>query len=136
MSAENEAIVCGWFAAGDAGRLDEFDRYLHPDVVVHAPLNFSTSGIEAEKEVWRSVLEGVPDILHSVQEAVSSGSTVAAIVTGTHQGEFAGMAGTGRTFSISQAVFARISDGKVLEAWEIADSAELLQQLRGETPPA
>src|SRR5215216_6283318 len=89
MSDENVAIVCNWFAAGDAGRLEEFDRYLHRDVVVHAPLNFSTSGIEAEREIWRSVLRGVPDILHSVQQATSSGSNVAirAVVSGTHQGE-------------------------------------------------
>jgi len=135
MSAENEATVRGWFAAGDAGNLDDFDRFLHRDVVVHAPLDFSTSGIDSEKEVWRSVLKGVPDILHSVQEVLSSGSTVAmrTLVTGTHTGEFAGLSGTGRTFRINQAVFARLSDGKVVEAWEIADSGELFKQLGGET---
>ena len=56
------------------------------------------------------------------------------VVTGTHTGEFAGLSGTGRIFRINQAVFARLSDGKVVEAWEIADSGELFKQLGGETP--
>ena len=47
-----EDMLCAWLAAGDRGDVDEFDRYLHPEVVVHAPLGLSTTGAEAEKAVW------------------------------------------------------------------------------------
>jgi hypothetical protein len=32
-------------AAGDAGDLDAFDKYMHDDVIVHAPAGLSTRGL-------------------------------------------------------------------------------------------
>ena len=126
-----ESILEKWFAAGDAGDLDAFDSYLHPDVVVHAPLGLSTRGVAAEKQVWREALTAMPDIRHEIQEVFVSGSTVAArvVVTGTHQKDFGGIPASGRTFTIDQALFAHVEDGKIVEAWEIVDSASLLRQL-------
>ncbi|MBI5949717.1 MAG: ester cyclase [Chloroflexi bacterium] len=136
MDERNEALVRKWLAAGDAGDLDAFDRCLHEDVVIHAPLGLSTAGIEAEKAQWRGILAGVPDLRHEVVEIMSQGASVAArsVVTGTHLGEVIGLAPTGRRFQIDHATFARVRDGKIAEIWEIADSASLLQQLQG--PPA
>ena len=70
----NEELLCAWLAAGDRGDVDEFDPYLHPEVVVHAPLGFlaSTTGVEAEKGVWADAKRAMPDIRHEVQEAVGS----------------------------------------------------------------
>jgi ketosteroid isomerase-like protein len=45
-----DSLLEKWFAAGDAGALDSFDDFLHPDVVVHAPMGLSTRGPEAEKD--------------------------------------------------------------------------------------
>jgi steroid delta-isomerase-like uncharacterized protein len=131
MTTMTESLLYKWFAAGDAGELDAFEEYLHAGVVVHAPLGFSTEGIEAEKAAWRSALAGVPDLRHDIKEVISGGSTMAAraVVTGTHRGPFVGLPATGRRFEIDQAVFAHIRDGKAAEVWEIADSAALLQQL-------
>ena len=44
------------------------------------------------------------------------------IVTGTVASSFAGVAGTGRSFRIDQAVVTHLRDGRVVEAWEIADT--------------
>lgn len=91
---EPPSLLRRWFEAGDSGNLDAFDELLHEGIVVHAPLGFATRGLEAEKASWRRALDGVPDLLHDVQETVSEGSTEAArvIVTGTHAGEFDGTA--------------------------------------------
>ncbi len=51
------------------------------------------------------------------------------IVTGTMAGGFAGVEGTGRTFRIDQAVVTHLRDGKIAEAWEIADIAALRGQV-------
>ncbi len=40
--------------------------------------------------------------------------------------------GTGRSFRIDQAVITHLRDGKVTEAWEIADIAALLAQVAEE----
>ncbi len=127
----NDSLLHKWFAAGDAGDYDAFDEYLHPDVVVHAPMDLSTEGLEAEKEVWKKALAAMPDIRHDIQEAISADSMIAAraIVTGTLQGEFGGISATGKSFKIDQAVFAHVRAGKASEVWEIVDTASLMRQL-------
>ena len=62
-----------WFAAGDAGDLDTFDGFLHPGVVVHAPMGLSTGGPEAEKAVWRDALRAMPDLRYDIQEVFKLG---------------------------------------------------------------
>ena len=126
-----DSLLERWFAAGDAGDLDSFDDFLHPDVVVHAPMGLSTKGPEAEKAVWREALEAMPDLHHAIQDVVSTGSVMAAraVVTGTMSGEFAGVSAEGRGFRVDQGLFARVQDGKIVEAWEIVDTASLLRQL-------
>ena len=128
---KRDSVLERWFAAGDAGDLDAFDEFLHPDVVVHAPMGLSTQGPEAEKQVWRDALRAMPDIRHDLQEVISVGATIAAraVVTGTLEGDFAGISGNGRSFSVDQGLFAHVREGKIVEAWEIVDTANLLRQL-------
>lgn len=127
----SDSLLERWFAAGDAGDFGSFGDFLHPDVVVHAPMGLSTEGPEAEKEVWRDALRAMPDIRHDIQEVISDGSTIAAraIVTGTLKGDFAGIAANGRSFKVDQGLFAKVRDGKIVEVWEIVDTASLLRQL-------
>lgn len=127
----NEELLCAWLAAGDRGDVDEFDRYLHPEVVVHAPLGLSTTGVEAEKGVWADAKRAMPDIRHEVQETVGSESRAVArvVVTGTMTEAFAGIPATGRSFAIDQVVYAHFGGGLIVEAWEIADISSMLNQL-------
>ncbi len=127
----NEEVLCAWLAAGDRGDVAEFDRYLHPDVVVHAPLGLSTTSAEAEKVVWADGKRAIPDIRHDVQETMGSESRAMArvVVTGTMSGEFAGISAAGRPFQIDQIVFAHFRDGRIVEAWEVADISSLLDQI-------
>lgn len=120
-------VVFRWLAAGDAGDLDAFDELLHPDAAVHAPLGLSTTSAEDEKAVWREGLKAKPGIKHDVQEVVVDGDVEMArvVVTGTMTSDFAGVGGTGRSFRIDQAVITHLRDGKIIEAWEIADIAAL-----------
>jgi ketosteroid isomerase-like protein len=126
-----QTTVFRWLAAGDAGDLDAFDELLHPDVVVHAPLGLSTASAEEEKAVWKEALAAMPDLSHDVQEVVVDGDTEMArvIVTGTMQAGFAGVQASVRSFRIDQAVVIHLRDGKVIEAWEIADIAALRDQV-------
>jgi predicted ester cyclase len=131
MTGSRQSVVSRWLAAGDAGDLSAFDDLLAPDVVVHAPAGLSTRGIEEEKAVWRDALNSMPDLHHDVQEVLSDGKVEMArvVVTGTLMNPFAGVEGTGRRFRIDQAVVTHLRDHKVVEAWEIADIAALLEQV-------
>ena len=124
-------MVFRWLAAGDAGDLDAFDELLHRDVVVHAPLGLATTNVDDEKAVWDEALAAMPDLRHDVREVVVDGDIEMArvVVTGTMAAKFAGVEGSGRTFRIDQAVITHLRDGKVIEAWEIADIAALRAQV-------
>ena len=129
MATEAKTLVERWLEAGDSADLDMFDDCLHQDVVVHAPLGLSTTGLEAEKDVWRAALDAIPDLRHAVQEVVVEGPTIAVrvIVTGTLLREFAGIPATGRAFEMDQMVLAHVSEGKLKEIWEVADVARVLR---------
>ena len=131
MADPRQTTVFRWLAAGDAGELDTFDDLLHPDVVVHAPLGLSTTSAEEEKAVWKEALAAMPDLSHDVQEVVVDGETEMArvVVTGTMQVSFAGVQASGRSFRIDQVVVTHLRDGKVIEAWEIADISALRDQV-------
>ena len=135
MPDPQESVVWRWLAAGDAGDFDAFDDLLHPDVIVHAPAGLSTGSAAEEKTVWRDALSAMPDLTHAVQEVVVDGDIEMArvVVTGTMAASFGGVAGTGHPFRIDQAVITHLRDGKVAEAWEIADIAALRAQVADTT---
>ena len=87
--------------------------------------------VEAEKAVWRDARAAMPDLRHEIQEVVVGGDVEMArvVVTGTLTAAFGGLEGSGRSFRIDQAVVTHLRDGKVSEAWEIADIAALRSQV-------
>lgn len=125
------SVIARWLAAGDSGDVEAFDELLHADVVVHAPRGLSTEDLESEKQVWRQAVAAVPDLRHDVQEFVAQGDVEMArvIVTGTLVHDFAGVRGGGRSFRMDQAVICHLDDGKISEAWEIADVGSLHDQV-------
>ena len=127
----SESVVARWLAAGDSGDVEAVADLLHDDVVVHAPRGLSSEGLDAEKQVWRDAVAAMPDLRHEVQEVVTDGNVEMArvVVTGTLVHDFAGVAGAGRSFRMDQAVICHLEDGKVAEAWEIADVGSLEDQV-------
>lgn len=127
---QTPSVVSRWLAAGDSGDVDAFDDLLHRDVVVHAPRGLSTQDREAEKQVWREALAAMPDLRHEVQEVLSDGDVEMArvVVTGTLHQEFAGVPAGGRPFRLDQAVICHLVDGRIAEAWEIADVGSLVDR--------
>ena len=131
MRDPSSTVVFRWLAAGDAGDLDAFDGLLHPAAIIHAPAGLATTSADEEKSVWRDALTAMPDLRHEVQEVLVDGDVEMArvVVTGTLRATFGGIEGTGRHFRIDQAVITHLRDGKVVEAWEIADIAALRAQV-------
>jgi steroid delta-isomerase-like uncharacterized protein len=56
-------------------------------------------------------------------------------VTGTHTGELMGIPPTGRDISIVGITIMHFEDGKVVERWDVDDSAEAFSGLRSDSPP-
>ena len=131
MADFRETLIYRWLEAGDAGDLDAFDDLLLPDAVIHAPRGLSSSSCEAEKSVWQEALAAMPDLRHDVQEVLVGRDVEMArvVVTGTMSTAFAGVDGSGGSFRMDQAVIAHLRDGKIEEAWEIADVGRLESQM-------
>jgi len=130
MSAPR-SLLESLLAAGDAGDVASFGRYLHEDVVVHAPAGLSTVGLEREKASWVAARSAIPDLHHEAVDVLTTASLEAArtVVTGTMDGTYGGLTAHGKSFRIDQAVFARVRDGRISELWEIVDVAALQAQL-------
>ena len=84
--------------------------------------------------MWKDALAAMPDLRHDVQEVVVDGDVEMArvVVSGTMASAFAGVDGVGHAFRFDQAVIVHLRDGKIAEAWEIADIAALREQVEAE----
>jgi predicted ester cyclase len=133
MSASNDpaGVLRNYLAAGDHNELDEFERWLHPDVVVHSAGGMVSRGVSAQRATWTAAHSGLDGLRHLIEELVVAGNTVAArvVASGTHHGTFLGIPPTGNQVRVDQALFAHVRDGQITELWEIVDTGSGMQQL-------
>ena len=129
--SEWESLMRGYLATGDAGELKDLDKYLHDDVIVHDPGGQTNIGLDYEKETWQKARTAMIGLRHEVKEVVGEGSVLAARVelSGTLVGKFAGFTGNGQQFTIDQAIFMHVRDGKGEEIWAIIDSDNFRKQV-------
>jgi predicted ester cyclase len=73
----------------------------------------------------------MPDLRHEVKEVVvhRDEEMARSVVTGRLASSFGGIEGTGRSFRSDQAVITHLREGKVFEAWEVADKASRRAQV-------
>jgi predicted ester cyclase len=66
---------------------------------------------------------GFPDLSVTVEEVMAEGDRVTArvVMRGTHQGEFQGLASTGKRVEVRTIDMFRISNGKIVEHWGHSD---------------
>ena len=84
-----------------------------------------------------SYLRGAfPDRTDTIEDIVADGDHVGMLfrVRGTHRGSFFGIAPTNKPFDIHELGIFRLADGKITEAWFMADELGLLQQLGAKIP--
>lgn len=72
-------------------------------------------GLDGLKDIIRAMRSGFPDIVFSIQEQVAEHDKVASRFewTGTHNGEFLGIPGTGRPVRAWGVVIDRLEDGRI-----------------------
>ena len=74
---------------------------------------------------------GFPDLAVSDVDLIAEGDKVVMrhVTTGTHQGDFMGIAATGRRISVNEIHIVRLADGKIVEHWGVEDNLGMMQQL-------
>jgi steroid delta-isomerase-like uncharacterized protein len=113
------------------GNLAAVDRYFAPDYVDHAPLPGQGPGPEGYKGAVAAIRDAFPDLRLTLEDILGEGDKVAFRYTmeGTHRGDFMGMPPTGKPFSVTGMIFARIAGGKAVERWANLDTLGLMQQI-------
>lgn len=107
------------------------DEVADPGLVFHAPRPGDVSGVEALKQVWVTLLHAFPDIEVTIEDVVAEGDKIVYRnqVTGTHHGEYRGMAPTGRSVSYAEIFIVRFAGGRIAEIWGVVDVFAQMKQL-------
>lgn len=89
------------------------------------------------KGFFQSFWSAFPDAHFTFESEVAEGDSVAGrgCLTGTHRGEFQGLAPTGKEITVVFLDQWRFEDGKVAEYWGLFDVASMMQQLGAMPPP-
>lgn len=143
MAGENEKQVRRLVEESvNANRPELLQSFVAGDVRVHpgtpgaAP---DTEGIDQLREAFRRFHDALPDLHIDLNDVIAAGDRVAArwTATGTHLGDLAGIAATGRTVRWGGIDVYRFNGGMIVEWWRNDDFLELLRQLGRDpiTPP-
>jgi predicted ester cyclase len=116
---ENKALSNRVAEAIGRGDLDAFDGLMASDLA------------REFKEGIAGLRRAFPDYHGTNEIQLSEGDLVAnrRVFHGTHQGEFMGMAPTGREVTFEGLSIDRVVDGRILESWVEWDPRRVLEQL-------
>jgi len=117
------------FNRGNTGLIDEL---FAPDFVEHEQLPPGIpAGSEGVKQMSTMFRSAFPDFKATIDDMIAEGDKVVARSTwsGTHKGEFMGIAPTGKRVSFGVIDIVRIAGGKFVEHWGQMDNLGLMQQL-------
>ena len=105
------------------------DRYIATDAAGNDP-TFG-AGRDAFRAQWRKWRAAFPDLHFAVEDLVAEGDKVVTrwTLTGTHQGEFLGIAPTGRAVSVAGMSLDRVAAGQIAEGFDAWDELGLHRQL-------
>lgn len=124
----NKELVRRFYAeAINARDLDAVDRLLSEDFVHDG----ERRGRTGQRAAVAAFLDGFADLHNEILLLLAEDDLVAAHQrwTGTHTGDFAGIAATGRSVTFTSTAILRIADGLIAEAWDEVDLLGLTQQL-------
>lgn len=124
-----ERVLLEFFTAG---RSELAPELFTPGLVEHHPdpphETRGHDGIRERISAWRAAF---PDLSTSIEDLVAEGDRVAlrSVARGTHLGEFAGTAPTGRAIAVDWQSIYRFEVGRVAEMWDAWNMLAVMEQL-------
>jgi len=131
MSEQNKTLARRWFEdLFSRGNLDVANEILSAEFVDHLTHEDERGLVELKLyvSIYRTAF---PDIQDAVEDIVAEGDKVVVRWTsgGIHQGEFMGVAPTGRHVTFTGMRLFRIAENKIVESWVNIDERGLQEQL-------
>ena len=114
------------------GNLAAADELYSPNFVCHFVIGPEWRGVKGIQDIVAQHRRSFPDWHEHVDDIIAEGDKVVIrfTSTGTQEGEFAGIAPTGKRVTIQEMAIFRLADGKIVEQWGMPDLHGLLQQLQ------
>ncbi len=124
---ENKAIVRRWIESYNKHSLDSFDEFIAPDYIDH----IHQGGPEGVKQVFNMAFKGMPDWHETIEEIIAEGDKVwvRLTYTGTHTGEWFGLAPTDNKITATAVAIYRIVNGKIVEGRFVTDTLDMNKQI-------
>jgi steroid delta-isomerase-like uncharacterized protein len=138
MSENHKEAIRNWVEdVINKGNLSVVDKVIHPDYVYRSPAE-ELRGPQAIISFIATFRAAFPDLKLRIDDLlVDGGKTVIFFtLTGTHQGNFMGIAATGKHVTVNGTVLSRFEEGKIIEEFEILDQLAMYQQLGVISMPA
>ena len=135
MSQENKALMQRWFdEVWTRGRATAIREMVTDDVIIHGLSDTSgmpVTGVAAFDAFHSQFRSAFPDITITVEDLIAEGDKVVArcSVRAKHTGDSLGFAPTHADVEFNGIAIARISDGRIAEAWNTFDFLTMNQQL-------
>ena len=119
-------------------RLEQIDTLVSPSYVYHGPGDMEVRGPEGFKQLINMYLTAFPDLRMTIDDLIAEGDKVVTRWTGrgTHRGDLAGIAPTGKTATVTGIIISRFAGNKLVEDFESFDEVAMLRQLGVSTLPA
>jgi predicted ester cyclase len=135
MSQENKDLIHRWFSeVWNKGNNEAIDEMLTDTTVIHGLTD--TSGLEITgpdafrgfHKQFRDAFEGIEV---TVEDTIAEGDKVVARcrVRGKHSGDSLGFAPTQADVEFTGIAIVRVSEGKIVEAWNNFDFMKMSRQL-------
>jgi len=115
-----------------AGNFEVFEELFADDFLDHTPQPGRTPDKAGARELYHVLRAAFPDFRAEIHWQAADGNLVTTYKTyyGTHEGEFFGIAPTGRQVHFETVDAMRVRDGKISEHWGVANLFSLLEQLK------
>jgi predicted ester cyclase len=94
------------------------------------------TGPQAFRDYYAAIRSAVPDARYEVDDLIAEADRVVVRwrLCGTHEGEFGGIAPTGRAITLKGIAIYRIDAGKLMERWVVSDLHGLLEEIGAGSP--
>jgi steroid delta-isomerase-like uncharacterized protein len=133
MSMENKRIVRRFYEeVWNERKIELVDQLVSASHALNDPIvSGSQVGPELYKRRVAEFTKAFPDLCFTIEDTITEGSksVICWTFTGTHQGEFRGIPGTGKKITVEGITIHHIKDGKILDSYARWDVLGFMRQL-------
>jgi predicted ester cyclase len=112
------------------------DEVVSPRFTSHDWPEDGPGGPLAFRDYYAAIRAAVPDARYEVDDLIAEGDRVVVRwrLLGTHEGDFGGIAPTGKAIALKGIAIYRLDSGMLMERWVVSDLHGLLEEIGRSSP--